>query len=1539
MRIWHAAVVSVLLGLGFPSIAQQEEGRPYFSLSSNRTFGPGERPVIQLWAQGVDTLQFRVYRVKDPVAFFGQLEDEHQFGGQAPRTPRALTPIERFHRWKVNARIWMRSVFRRQFRQESRAAIRDWLAAREQKPAPAPAQPTTEFANVPLLNPQQVVSVWQQRISRRNRWDSQVVPINVTEKGLYLVEVTDGRLQAYTIVSVTELAIITKGAPGRILARVVHRLSGSPVANCPVLVRLKSRELTRLRADVEGMIEVKPAEAPLESVLVMARDGEDFAVDSMYGWNLANDPERSLAGYVYTDRPVYRPGHTVHFRGILRAQSGSGYRLPERKEVEVQVEDSDGKQVFRRTLPISAMGTLHSGFTLPPAAALGYYGIEVRAGEAQMNGGFQVEEYKKPEYEVRVTPEKRRALQTEPVAAAIEARYYYGEPVAQAKVTYVVHRARYWLPYYALEEEDPEEEEAEDRYGAGEQVLEGSGQLDAQGKLAIRIPTEQRTNDLRYRIEARVTDSANREIAGAGSVVATIGNYFVRIQPDRWLYSPGEKARLKVEARDYDGKPAGEIGFRVELTERRWQQPPGPVLASVEGRTDAGGNATVELPLTTGGSFTARVISRTPEGREVADTAQVWVSGGESWSWARRQRVEVVPDKKSYRPGETAKVLIVTGLPEAHLWVTTEGRGVYTSRLVTANGPTLTVEVPILPEYSPNFFLTAVFLRGNQLYRGSKSITAPPLERQLSVEMKSSKAEYRPGENGLFTLEARDYSGRPVSAEFSLGVVDEAIYAIRRETVQDILKFFYGRGGNQVSTDSSLSYYFHGEAGKRRMQLARVRPLGPLAQLKPERLIEPNVRKAFPDTIYWVADLRTDASGRAQAQVTFPDALTTWRATARGVTADTKVGSAVHKTVVRKNLILRLAVPRFFTEGDELVIPALVHNYLASEKQVRVSLATQGLNLIEGGTRDVTVASKGQAQVDFRVRAPAAGQAVLLGKALTGQESDALELTLPILPYGVKLALAKAGSLAQPQAQTEIELEFPPEAAPNSRTLELGVTPSLAGAVFGALEYLTSFPYGCTEQTMSSFLPNVVVAQAVKDLGLSSGVDAAQLDKKIRAGLERLYEFQHEDGGWGWWKTDESQAFMTAYVLAGLERARAAGYKLREDVTGRAAGWLRAQLPQMRRESADLRAYVVHSLVEAGLKESAWLDGLWAERSALTPYGLALMGLAMQRAGDARADAVAGLLESAAKSDETEAFWQVDRDSLMDIFLDATPEATAYALKFLTRQRPQSPLLAKAALYLVNHRNQGYYWTSTKQTAMVIYGLTDYLGKSGELRPNYGVTVWVNDREVLSRRFGEADALAPAPAPIRLPAGQLAAAKNRIRIRKSGEGRLYWSARGEYYSTAGRLAGTGSVSLNLLREYFKLTPSEEGGKIVYRLDPLAGTVERGDVLAVRLTVSGGSWRYLMVEDPIPAGAEFIQRDDLYELKEKPPWWASWYTRREFHDDRAAIFQTFFQAGQSQYFYLLKVVNPGKFRVSPARVQPMYQPQFLATTESRTMEVK
>jgi uncharacterized protein YfaS (alpha-2-macroglobulin family) len=168
---------------------------------------------------------------------------------------------------------------------------------------------------------------------------------------------------------------------------------------------------------------------------------------------------------------------------------------------------------------------------------------------------------------------------------------------------------------------------------------------------------------------------------------------------------------------------------------------------------------------------------------------------------------------------------------------------------------------------------------------------------------------------------------------------------------------------------------------------------------------------------------------------------------------------------------------------------------------------------------------------------------------------------------------------------------------------------------------------------------------------------------------------------------------------------------------------------------------------------------------------------------------------------------------------------------------------------------------------------------------------------------------------------------------------LYYSARAEYFSNEERLENTGSVSLNILRDYFRLVPGRDGDKIVYDTSPLTGPVAPGDIIAVRLTVTGSEWKYMMIEDPIPAGTEFIERDDAYQLKSRPPWWEYWFTRRELHDDRMAIFETYFPQGQKQFFYLLKVVNPGVFHVSPARVGPMYQREVMATTGNRTLEVK
>lgn len=519
----------------------------------------------------------------------------------------------------------------------------------------------------------------------------------------------------------------------------------------------------------------------------------------------------------------------------------------------------------------------------------------------------------------------------------------------------------------------------------------------------------------------------------------------------------------------------------------------------------------------------------------------------------------------------------------------------------------------------------------------------------------------------------------------------------------------------------------------------------------------------------------------------------------------------------------------------------------------------------------------------------------------------------------------------------DFDLTFPDKVQPGSRSLSIRVSPSIAGSLFSALDYLTSFPYGCVEQTMSGFLPDIVVKEAVRGLKLKVDLDEASLQEKIRAGLDRLYSFQHEDGGWGWWETDESHPFMTAYVVAGLVQAQATGIQVNANAIQKGVGWIQKDLSDDPNLAWDLKAYMVYALTVAGQRDARLLGQIYGKRSSLSPYGLALLGLTLEQANDGRASEIASALESGAQQDQEQAWWTATRDAMLDFSEDATPEATAFVTKFLSHQRKNSPLLPKAALWLMNHRDEGYWWESTKQTAMVIYGLVDYLKVTNELMPNLTTTVLVNGKPALTRKIDQATAL-NAPDFV-LDETKLQPGVNHVRVTTSGEGRLYYSTRAEYYSSDTRLQKNGTVSLNILRDYFRLTPAKTGDKIVYDTTPLDSPVAVGDILAVRLTVTGSEWKYMMVEDPIPAGTEFIAHDNLYELRSRPPWWQFLFTRRELHDDRMAIFQTYFPQGQQQYFYLLKVVNPGAFQVSPARVQPMYQPSVMATTESRRLEVK
>ncbi|MBI4863868.1 MAG: hypothetical protein HY815_26960, partial [Candidatus Riflebacteria bacterium] len=559
----------------------------------------------------------------------------------------------------------------------------------------------------------------------------------------------------------------------------------------------------------------------------------------------------------------------------------------------------------------------------------------------------------------------------------------------------------------------------------------------------------------------------------------------------------------------------------------------------------------------------------------------------------------MIADREAYQPGDTARVLLTSEFRDSHVLFTVEGEAVLDSRVLSMTGRSQGLELPIADTHSPNVFLSAMFIRNGTIWAHQTKIYVPPTRKLLKVTMVAGQETYKPREKGQFDLEVTDWTGKPVETSLSLGFADASVYAVAPDSAPEIKSFFWGqKRPNGVGTSATIpsarprpSMILHERAEtevtrqKSFMEPAAVLN-GDVAERTSKKgdmgkegggggpaLAEPAVREYFPDTAFWSPSIVTDAGGKAHVTVEFPDSLTTWKATFRGVTADTAVGGGELSVITRKNLILRLKTPRFVTQRDELSFTMIVHNYLKSEKEVTLELDAGGLEVVGASTSKVKVPADGEKAVDFAVRAPKAGDFTLLARALTDQESDAIKIVLPAVPHGVDKFVATSGQTVD---RATIVVSVPKDRIRESTTLRLVVTPSIASGLVSCLSYLARYPYGCVEQTMSRFLPCVAVAHAFRSLGVPTARVEGDLDGKVKAGLERLFGFQHDDGGWGWWKSDPSTNAMTAYVLEGLARARSAGVDVSRDLMRRAFLYLQGRVQG--ESSPETRASMIWAL-------------------------------------------------------------------------------------------------------------------------------------------------------------------------------------------------------------------------------------------------------------------------------------------------------------------------------------------------------------------------
>lgn len=1351
----------------------------------------------------------------------------------------------------------------------------------------------------------------------------------------------------------------------------------------------ESSEYVKLtaKADTDGLARFDLQGRPIQAATVWAASGKSFSFARSYSGSWYRQPREQL-GWVLTDRPLYKPGETVGIKVFLRSREEGPSTPLANESFVLSVRDASGREVGKAPLTTNTFGTASYSLTLPKDAQLGQWHCYLQATNKNyvQNGlGFRVEEYKPPEYTVSVTPLKN-AAPGEPLRVKVAASFFFGGPVADAQGRALV-TVRSWSHQWGRWPDEPVDENPDDGYGHGHykrryydeeyyrpQLATHTLQFKtgADGTAELELPAYKPgvNGDLEYAVQVFVTDASRREVQGSGVARAAKAPFFVDLKTDRFLYKPGERVTARVRAEDANGRPVSP-----KLTARlvRVSETGGSTIAERSLELAAGAGS-VQLDADALGQVRVEV-------RERADaptlaSSEVWLTNSAKPLVPPGSNFQVYVDTAPLAVGQSLRALVVTPSAGGHVLLTIENERVQYAKALELSGRARFIEVPLTAEMAPNAWA--------QVYRFEQ---AQPYTQQLPIRVKGSAVELpvrasfarsvaEPGSSVALSIEPGALAGRPGEYETAVTVVDEALLAI--EPMRDDFVSFFGRKPRRLlvqgsSTMNQKSYRMpmkqtsqptaaperladdkRDAVGNKMLKdvgaasgamapaapSAEAEAAAPMAKkakeerkvgrdeddsrgnsMKPGGAEGPTVRSNFSSSSGWVPALLS--RGAATTTVKLSDSLTTWRAVAFVVTPGPQLGQGAATIRSEKPLMVRLQAPRFFTEKDEVTLSAVVSSRLPKAADIEVNVSAPGFKALAPSSQRLTVAPGEDRRVDVRFKVVEPGEHPIRATASGAGKGDAMEWTLSTVVHGSAQRASFAGQLVN-VARTELWL--PQQRKAQLTRMELTLSPSLLAVMFDALPYLAQYPYGCVEQTLSRFVPASIAARAVKDLGLPAARVPPDLDQMVQAGLKRLYDFQHSDGGWGWWQTDATNRWMSAYALYGLSLGAKAGLTVDEGVLARGRSYLTQALGAAQNEP-ETHAFITFALQETGGAPRSALDFAFKSRTHLSPRGRALVALALLKAQDPRARIAVENLDDVVKAATSRP--DAAAGAANDVWsTSAAIEATAYTLMAMARYDMKSPNLKPLTDFLVLRRNGGK-WRTTRDTAFAIYALTELALKEEATRQTGTLVVLVNGKEVKRVRYqnGGLDLTAP----VVLLDGAFKPGVNAVEVRRDGAGTGYYALTFDVYNQDDFIKGVGG-DVTVKRTYTLLgKPSTERTQAPTEYGM---PIESGTRVRVDLEVKANKpVEFVMVEDLKPAGLEAV-------LQKSGPEVCNYQcAHAELRTDRVALFLQAIPVGVTKLSYELRAEVPGKFAALPARAEAMYAPELQATSDEMRFEVK
>ncbi len=971
--------------------------------------------------------------------------------------------------------------------------------------------------------------------------------------------------------------------------------------------------------------------------------------------------------HLFAERPVHRPEEPVHLKGYARERLRG--RLTPISGPATLVVEGPGDLVWRYPLEIGGNGSFYWKFD-EQELPTGSYRARLELADGTLAAGsasFRKEAYRLPRFEVRLDGPTRAPLDRE-FAVTLLATYYAGGRVASRPVAWRVTQFPYdWRPAARagfLYSSDGRFSRA--RSFESTPALERADTTDENGgaKLVLNPALEPSAQPRTYVVEGTVVGADDQTVTATRQVVA-LPPFLLGLKVPRYVERAGRIAP-EVLVIGPDEKPVEGQEVTLRLLHRRWhahlrasdatdgvaRYVTEVVDEPVEERRVVSSSEPlpVELALPEAGVYIVELESHDRLDRAQTIAVDLFAGGDSAVAWEKPPAsvFQVTPDRARYAPGEVARLVLQSPFQNGEAIAAVEAPEGMRYQWLPVRGGQAVFELPIEGAWTPRLPVHFLLLRGRlagsrplpgnatdlgrpATFGATAWLEVDPTDRRLDLKLEAP-SRARPGEEIEVALALRDPAGRPLAGEATLWLVDQAVLALGREARLDPLPSFLTAMRSRFAARDTRALIFgflpfverpgggEGEEGQ-----------GPLDRQ--------TVRKNFQPVPYYNPAIVVGPEGTARVRVRLSDDLTNFELRAKAVSGAERFGSATGHLEVRQPVVLQPALPRFVRPGDRFSASAVARVLEGGGGEGSAEVRLEGLELSGPSRRAMTWRTDAPTRLDFDVSvptpavdaegAPARREVALrFGVERTADRvGDAFEVELPIVPDRRRVVLASSTTLAAGSRWALPEPREETRAGTLRRKLLVSSAPGVLELASG-LDFLLRYPYGCTEQRLSTARAGLALRRFRGLLHLEGGEE--RLDRSVQETLAWLPLVRQPDGLLAYWPGSQGSVALTAWVAEFLVEAKEAGYSVDEAQLASVGQALSRALRSdfdgfVDGESWAERTWALAALARLGKLDVAYANELARRAQFLDLENVASVVLAFERGGDRGAPALADL--------------------------------------------------------------------------------------------------------------------------------------------------------------------------------------------------------------------------------------------------------------------------------------------------------------------------